>query len=198
MYKNDIKSEKDTDILMTLQNSLLLSFFQHSSLVPRSLRLSSRATSWRTWYCLLNSTASSSCCTNLLPPRAPCPARASTPTSSRTWRKLWPYASAPSTSPPPRAPWCDVVLSAALRSRHSIHVTPLLNALRYSPVHRSWPPLLTRGCWMFSCQGFPLILPAPLSVNVGICDKIRLVGGLNSVRIAPTDHFTPLQFKKKL
>ena len=87
---------------------LSIVFSSRSSLAPRSWRLSSRATSWRTWCCWSNSTASSSCCTSPLPPRAPRPAPASTRTSSSTWRKPWPSASAPSTSPPPRAPWCDV------------------------------------------------------------------------------------------
>lgn len=114
--------------------------FHCSSLVPRSWRLSSRATSWRTWCCWSNSMASSSSCTNLPPPRAPCPAPASAPISSTTWRRLWPHASTPSTSPPPRAPWCDVILTGALRSNHSIHVMPLLSSSvpLYFPVF-PWP-----------------------------------------------------------
>lgn len=86
-----------------------MSFVWCSFWVPRSWRPSSRDTFWRTWCCSSNSTASSSCCMRPRPPRAPRPVPASTQTSYRNWRRIWPCASAPSTSPPPRAPWCDVL-----------------------------------------------------------------------------------------
>lgn len=62
--------------------------------------LSSRATSWRTWWSWLNWSRSSSCCTTR-------PQTAPEVTSYRSWRKLWPCASNPSTCPPLKVPSSD-------------------------------------------------------------------------------------------
>lgn len=62
--------------------------------------LSSRATSWRTWWSWLNWSRSSSCCTTR-------PRTAPEVTSYRSWRKLWPCASNPSTCPPLKDPSSD-------------------------------------------------------------------------------------------